>query len=267
MTITIATWNINSVRLRMPLVAKFLQEYQPDVLCLQEIKCRTEEFPAKDFRKLGYTHMAVHGQKGYHGVAIVSKIPLHSHVNHDFASLGDSRHQSVIVEIPNHPIELHNFYIPAGGDIPDVEQNPKFRQKLDFLAEAQSWVRGRAWDHKAMFVGDLNIAPYEFDVWSHKALLDVVSHTPVECEALLALLNAGNFVDVMRHFYPEPERLYTWWSYRAQDWLASNRGRRLDHIWATPALAAHTRSLNILPDVRGWERPSDHVPVIVGLEI
>ncbi len=266
-TFKIATWNINSVRLRIDQVIEFLALHQPDVLCLQEIKCRTEEFPAKAFVKAGYPHMAVHGQKGYHGVAVVSRLPLKHVENCDFAQLGDSRHQCCNVEVGGQMVEVHNYYVPAGGDIPDRELNPKFGQKLDFLAHATDWTRSKNWDHNAIFVGDLNIAPLVADVWSHKALLDVVSHTPVECEALQNWQSAGNFVDIMRHFTPEPTPLFTWWSYRAQDWLASNRGRRLDHIWASASLAAHAQCFEIITPTRSWERPSDHVPVVAEFKV
>jgi exodeoxyribonuclease-3 len=117
-----------------------------------------------------------------------------------------------------------------------------------------------------VLVGDLNIAPLETDVWSHKQLLDVVSHTPVEVARLAGLQAAGNWVDVMRNFIPPDEKLFTWWSYRAADWEASNRGRRLDHVWATPALAPTARAMTVLRAARGWERPSDHVPVAVTFE-
>ena len=112
-------------------------------------------------------------------------------------------------------------------------------------------------------VGDLNIAPLEADVWSHKQLLSVVSHTPVEVERLARLRQAGGFVDAVRHFLPPPERLYTWWSYRARDWAASNRGRRLDHVWVTPNLVGELSQAQVLRDSRSWTKASDHVPVMV----
>ncbi|ODN71094.1 Exodeoxyribonuclease [Methylobrevis pamukkalensis] len=116
-------------------------------------------------------------------------------------------------------------------------------------------------------MGDLNVAPYESDVWSHKALLKIVSHTPVECAALEGLRRAGGWTDLMREMYPEPEPLFTWWSYRAADWRASNKGRRLDHVWTHPALAARARSLTVLKEARDWSRPSDHVPVIAHFDL
>ena len=114
-----------------------------------------------------------------------------------------------------------------------------------------------------MLVGDLNIAPLEHDVWSHKQLLDVVSHTPIEVEALTAMMRAGAWHDALRHFVPHDQKLYTWWSYRAADWRASDRGRRLDHVWVSPDLAGGLVSHTVLKDARGWEKASDHVPVLV----
>ena len=260
----IATWNINSVRLRMPLVAQFLKARAPDALCLQETKCRDAEFPMKDFHALGYRHVAINGQKGYHGVAVVSKKPLRLIEKRDFCGVGDARHIAVAVEAKGGPIVLHNFYVPAGGDEPDVTLNPKFAHKLGFLDEMRDWIeKDGVTKGRVALVGDLNIAPLEHDVWSHKALLKVVSHTPVEVEKLTNVFRAGPWIDAMRHFVPADEKLYTWWSYRAADWASSDRGRRLDHILVSEGLAGALRRLEVLKEARGWERPSDHVPVTI----
>jgi exodeoxyribonuclease III len=114
----------------------------------------------------------------------------------------------------------------------------------------------------SILVGDLNIAPLEADVWSHKQLLNVVSHTPVETEGLESMRTGGGWSDLMRLHTPPPERVYTWWSYRARDWEASDRGRRLDHIWSSPNLEPMLKEVTVLKAARGWDRPSDHVPVI-----
>jgi exodeoxyribonuclease-3 len=120
---------------------------------------------------------------------------------------------------------------------------------------------------RAILVGDLNVAPLEHDVWSHKQMIKVVSHTPIECEKLVATRTAGNWVDSMRVLTPEPEKLYTWWSYRAMDnWKAADRGRRLDHIWTSDALADRVAAIKIAKDYRGAVRPSDHVPVTATIE-
>jgi len=264
----IATWNINSVRLRMPLVAQFLEDHAPDVLMLQETKCRDSQFPASDFNALGYTHHAINGQKGYHGVAVVSKHPLRQIGARDFCNAGHARHVAVELDVGGAPLRLHNFYVPAGGDEPDREINPKFGHKLDFLDEMAVWTKAEGVAKgRAILAGDLNIAPLEHDVWSHKALLKVVSHTPVEVDKLAKVFAAGEWVDALRRFVPDDQKLYTWWSYRAADWAASDRGRRLDHVWVSPELGGGLQRMEILRAARGWERPSDHVPAIVELSL
>jgi exodeoxyribonuclease-3 len=261
MTLSVATWNINSVRLRIRIVTGFLKTYAPDVLCLQEIKCTNDSFPSKAFRKRGYNYIAVNGQRGYHGVAIVSRIPFVAQSNQSFCGKDDARHVAVTIADGSREIDIHNFYVPAGGDDPDPALNPKFAHKLSFLEEMRTWLEGARSARAAIMVGDLNVAPLEQDVWSHKQLLRVVSHTPGETERLEAVRSTG-WIDAVRHFVPAEEKLYTWWSYRAHDWEASNRGRRLDHIWVTPPLAPRLQGAEIVRPARGWKRPSDHVPVI-----
>jgi exodeoxyribonuclease-3 len=265
---SLATWNINSVRLRMPLVQRFLKAHPVDVLCLQEIKCETQQFPFKKFARAGYPHHAVHGQKGYHGVAIISKHPLTDISSRVFCEIEESRHVSAITDFGKGPVTVHNFYIPAGGDIADVELNPKFKHKVGFLNELKAWFGEDSFKSGQVICGDFNIAPMEHDVWSHKQLLDVVSHTPLETEALNALLTGGHgWVDVVRKYFPADQKLYSWWSYRAKEWDLTNKGRRLDHIWATADIAAHTSGAEIIRPARGWtDKPSDHVPVIVRFE-
>jgi exodeoxyribonuclease III len=263
----VATWNINSLRLRLGLLNDLVTALNPDVICLQETKVPDDLFPGEGPPALGYHHVAFRGMKGYNGVAILSRLPL-KRVDFapDWCLKGDCRHLAVEVETPSGPIELHDFYVPAGGDIPDREVNPKYGHKLDFIAETRSWFAARTNLRRSIIVGDLNIAPLEHDVWSHKQLLGVVSHTPAETEGLNAWLKTG-FVDAVRHFVPEHEKAYTWWSYRNRDWKVANRGRRLDHVWVTEdlkgALATHT----ILTEARDWTKGSDHVPVCVELRI
>ena len=267
MPLSIATWNINSVRLRMPLVERFLLEKAPDVLCLQETKCPDDQFPSAAFRKLGYEHLAISGQKGYHGVATVARRPIELVEKRDFCEMGDCRHLSVRFAAGGKQVLLHNFYVPAGGDEPDPEINPKFRHKLDFVEEMNAIRADHDETSASILVGDLNIAPLEHDVWSHKQLLKVVSHTPIETENFEAMSKAGNWVDLMRLNAPYEQKIYTWWSYRAQDWEASDRGRRLDHIWSSQNLAPSLAGIEILREARGWERPSDHVPVIARFDL
>jgi len=260
--LTIATWNINSVRLRRGLVETFLKEHAPDVLCLQETKCPNDAFPSSAFAKLGYTHTAIHGQKGYHGVATLSRLPIREANSLDFCHKGDCRHVETVIDAGSMRVRLHNFYVPAGGDEADPEINPKFRHKLDFLEEMRAIHAGDAGADASVLVGDLNIAPLKNDVWSHKQLLKVVSHTPVETETLEDVRQSGGWADLMRHKIPADQTLFTWWSYRARDWAASNRGRRLDHIWGSHNLPSRLEDITVLHEARGWEKPSDHVPVL-----
>jgi exodeoxyribonuclease-3 len=267
MPFTVATWNINSVRLRLPIVEDFLRHHAPDVLCLQETKCPNELFPGEAFRALGYVHQAVHGQKGYHGVATLSRHPVEDAEILDFGAVGHARHQSVRLRVGERRIRLHNFYVPAGGDEPDRTVNPKFAHKLDFIEELRGVSATAEPGVSALLVGDLNIAPLEADVWSHKQLLKIVSHTPVETEGLARAMADGGWADLMRLQIGNDDKLYTWWSYRAKDWRAADKGRRLDHVWGSPDLVPHLAGLIVLKDARDWNRPSDHVPVLVTLDL
>jgi exodeoxyribonuclease-3 len=268
MRFRLATWNINSVRLRVDLVGRFVRAHRPDLICLQETKCIEGKFPELELRALGFPHIAVAGQKGYHGVAILSRLPFKLDERRDMCGRGHARHLSVTLDGAN-PIVLHNIYVPAGGDVPDPALNEKFRHKLDFLEAMDGWfraMRGKAKD-RMIVVGDLNVAPLPTDVWSHKQLLKVVSHTPAEVERFERVQASRNWVDVMRRHVPAEEKLFTWWSYRNRDWRASNRGRRLDHIWTTPALDGTAISMTVLDEARDWPRTSDHVPVIADFAI
>lgn len=265
-SLKIATWNINSVRLRQEQVLRYMAEQNPDIVCLQETKCPDVLFPASGFTKAGYPHQAICGIKGYNGVAILSRVPFANVSRFDMCGKADARHISVQFGAEGANICLHNFYVPAGGDIADPKENPKFAHKLQFIEALKRFSEEHlAHNARMVLVGDLNIAPLEHDVWSHKQLLDVVSHTPIETEALKAILAAGEWGDAMRLMVPEPQKLYSWWSYRAADWEKANKGRRLDHIWLGRALVPHLKNMEIYRQSRGWERPSDHVPVMVEL--
>jgi exodeoxyribonuclease-3 len=238
MQISIATWNINSVRLRIDQVARFVKVFRPDVLCLQETKCQDQKFPLKRFARLGYVHSALNGQKGYHGVAVLSLLPFEHSSMQAFCGKSDCRHIAVTLG------------------------------ERAFLDEMRACAELGAAPHaRTILVGDLNVAPLEHDVWSHRRLLDVVSHTPIECAKLDAVQAAGSWIDVMRSFVPEPAKLYTWWSYRSPDWAAADKGRRLDHIWVKPELGDRVRAMTVAKQSRAWSRPSDHVPVVAALEL
>ena len=259
----IATWNINSVRLRLPQVLKFIEEQGIDIMCLQETKTPDEYFPIEDFKKIGMTYQYFRGEKSYNGVAILSKIEFSNGQYIDWCMKNDTRHVSVKLKDGT---EIHNFYIPAGGDEPDIVANPKFQHKMSFLNEIKNYFLKNTKSQKIL-VGDLNIAPLENDVWSHKQLLNVVSHTPLETETLLEIINTGEWADVMREFVPTNQKLYSWWSYRNRNWEISNRGRRLDHVWVSKKLLSSVRSGIIYKETRSWERPSDHVPIIIDIDI
>jgi exodeoxyribonuclease-3 len=259
MRLRIATWNITSVRPRTHHIARFIREAAPDVLCLQEIKCREGEFPRQAFVDMGLPHLKIAGQKGWHGVAIASRLPLEDAQPLEVCREGHARCVGATVA----GVEIHNFYIPAGGDIPDREANPKFDHKLDFYEKLTAELGRRDPKAPLAIVGDLNVAPGEFDVWNHRYMSRIVSHTPIEIAAMAALKASLGFIDVTRETTPEPEKLASWWSYRAQDFRQSNRGLRLDHILVTPGLRAAASRIH--DDVREWERPSDHAPVSADL--
>lgn len=258
------TWNINSVRLRLPLLLEILADRRPDIACLQETKCPDEVFPLEPLREAGYINLHINGMKSYNGVAILSRIPLESADIYHRVGKQDCRHICARAS----GVEIHNLYIPAGGDLPDPVLNDKFAHKLAFVDEMAQWFAAHIDPSRPVIaLGDFNIAPLEHDVWSHRQLRDVVSHTPVEIEKLEAMRKSANWIDVSRRFVPESEKCYTWWSYRARDWAASDRGRRLDHVWTTPALGDSLKGHEILWEVRGAEKASDHVPVIVDLAV
>jgi len=261
--LSVATWNINSVRLRVGLVEHFLREQAPDILCLQEIKCETGLFPAEALAAMGYVHQAVSGQKGYHGVATVARVPIREVSRHDWQANGEARH--IGVEVLGKDVVVENVYVPAGGDLPDREANPKFGQKLDFLGRMTQWA-GKL-DRPTLIVGDFNIAPLESDVWSHKQLLKVVSHTPIEVETLGKFQDAHGWVDCGRAHVPAPARYYSWWSYRNPGWQENDKGRRLDHMWASPDLAQQATAHRVLEEARAWTQPSDHVPLITEFDV
>lgn len=265
----LATWNINSVRLRINQLLRLVDEAQPDVICLQETKCPDEFFPHEPLEAAGYKYRSIHGMKAYNGVAILSRRPLDATCVHHRVGKQDCRHVAASVKLTprGKPIEIHCAYVPAGGDVPDPEANEKFAHKLAFVDELTNWWKDERDATTPMILcGDLNIAPLETDVWSHKQLLSVVSHTPIEVEKLNAMQASIGFVDAVRAFIPPAQKLYTWWSYRNQDWKASDRGRRLDHVWVTKPLKKNLKAAVVLREARDWDLASDHVPVIVDFQ-
>jgi exodeoxyribonuclease-3 len=236
------------------------------VLCLQEIKCQAAEFPTKAFVDMGLPHIRIAGQKGWHGVAIASRLPIEDAPVLDVCREGHARAVGAIIA----GVEVQNFYIPAGGEEPDRALNPKFDHKLDFYARLTTEMAKRDRRAPLILAGDLNVAPGEHDVWNHKFMSKVVSHTPVEVEAFGNLMKSLDFIDIVRESVPDPSKLFSWWSYRAADFRASNRGLRLDHLLLSPGLreAAWRQgapAARVHDTVREWARPSDHAPVSVDL--
>jgi exodeoxyribonuclease III len=260
----ICSWNINSVRLRIKSVIDYLDQTKPDILALQEIKCQEHEFPYDAFREAGYNHIHVTGQKGWHGVALVSRYPFEILETPPFCRRGEARAQGIVFQ----DTTLWNLYIPAGGDVPDRLLYDKFDHKLTFyerfIEALNEWPKDKA----LIVCGDFNIAPGEHDVWSHKQMLKVVSHTQVELEMFEKLMKSGELADPFRETTPATEKLYSWWSYRASDFRKSNRGLRLDHILLNPKaqMLYPKRSAFVHDDIRSWPQPSDHAPIVAHLD-
>ena len=254
----IISWNVNSIRARISYVNELLRSEKPDFLCLQETKIIDKEFPHERFSELGYfSHFF--GIPSYNGVAILSKKKLINIEKLDLCNKLDAR----IISAETPDFEIMSVYVPAGGDKPDPNINPKFSHKLLFLDELNQLLKKKI---KIIVCGDLNVAPYEDDVWSHKSLINVVSHTEIEREKLKKILEDCNFIDAVRYFVNPPQNIYTWWSYRSPNYKINNRGRRLDHIWVSKQIKNKLVSSKILNEYRSKDKPSDHVPVCLEMK-
>ena len=263
----LVTWNVNSIRIRMELLKKLVELENPEVVCLQEVKAKEADFPFDEVKALGFEHIALYGMPGYNGVAILSKTPISNVEQQNWVGKFDARHIKVSVY---DDLEINNIYIPAGGDIPDPIVNLSFAHKLTFMDDISEYYennRSEFMNKKMILCGDFNVSPYDNDVWNHKQLSKIVSHTPIEIDRLNRLKNSLGFIDVMREYYPETEKVYSWWSYRNPNWQTNDKGRRLDHIWVSPNLKDRMISIRALRDVRTWERPSDHVPVVMEIKL
>ena len=260
--LTIASWNINSVRKRLTQLERLAELSGADVICLQETKASPEAFPGAAIAAMGYVHQAVAGFGGYNGVAILSRRPLAAINSHAHCGRDDARHISATID----GLSVHSLYVPAGGELPDVERNPKFSHKLRFVdAVADHFAGNHGYRDALVVAGDFNIAPLPANVWDHVKLARIVTHTPIEIAALERMKRSLQFIDTLREVVPADDPVFTWWSYRAADWQATNKGRRLDHIWVTQPLKESIGSVEVLTDIRHWMPPSDHVPVILKL--
>jgi len=265
----ILTWNINSIRIRLKQLSDVIDELAPEIICLQETKVENNKFPLKDIQQMGFKYVCINGQPSYNGVAIFSRHKLVETIVQDFCSKEDSRYIAIKIKHPklDHHLNIHNFYVPAGGDEPDPNINHKFEHKLQFLDEMYTYINSHISSNEYhVIVGDMNVAPHENDVWSHKQLINVVSHTDIERKKVNNIILDNNLFDVMRHTQNDSQKVYSWWSYRNRDWRKSNRGRRLDHIWLSSNLKEYYDCHEIFIDARDFEKPSDHVPILIELK-
>jgi exodeoxyribonuclease-3 len=257
MRLRLATWNVNSIRTRMPSVLRWLKECRPDVLLMQETKVTDYLFPRGPLEEAGY-EVAVHGQKRYNGVAMASRLPLEGVA----AGLptGYLSDQARAISATVAGVRLLNVYVPNGA----TPESPRFAEKLAFLEELERM--SGEWDHSlpCIMAGDFNVAPGPDDVFDPGEMEGRVCYHPEERRRLASIVRTG-LVDLYRSIRPAG-KAYTWWDYRAAA-FRRNRGMRLDLLLATPGPASALRSCEIHRDVRSWERPSDHVPVTAEMEL
>jgi exodeoxyribonuclease-3 len=260
--VKIATWNVNSIRIRVDAAVAWLKEAQPDVVALQELKCQDDQFPREPFEALGY-NCAVHGQKTYNGVAILSKRPMED-VTPRLPG-GDSddhaRYLEAIVPGEKGVVRIASIYAPNGNPI----GTEKFTYKLDWLERLHARAKDLLkLEEPVALMGDYNVIPMPDDVYDAKAWVNDALFQPESRAALRRLANLG-FTDTIRACHPEPN-LYTFWDYQAGAWQ-KDHGIRIDHIMLSPQAADHLKSSGIDKHVRGREKPSDHVPVWCELDI
>ena len=259
MAFTVATWNVNSVRSRLHALLPWLEEVEPDVVCLQETKVQDHEFPVAVIEDAGY-RIAFRGEKAYNGVAILSKTPIEK-VRCGFDDDGPADEARLIVGEVNE-ISIVNTYIPQGR-APD---HAMFAYKLEWFARLLAhFEKSLSPDTPVLWVGDLNVAPEQSDVWDPKGLLGHVCFNPQVTEAFEAV-KAWGLVDLFRKHIPDAGH-YTYYDYRAKDPVSESKGWRIDHILATKPLAE--RSIDVWVDLepRTGERPSDHAPLLAQFEL
>ncbi|MDB5445278.1 MAG: exodeoxyribonuclease [Phenylobacterium sp.] len=257
----IATWNVNSVNGRLETVVRWFEEAQPDVACLQEIKCVDEKFPAEAFERLGY-NLAIHGQKSYNGVAILSKRPLEDVRRGLPEGEGDdhARYIEAVVSGPE-PVRVASIYLPNGNPI----GTEKFAYKLEWMGRLRRHVQSLlAYEEPLALVGDYNVIPEPRDAefpanWTSDALFQTESREAFRALKWLGLSDAYLQAD-------GSPGAYTFWDYQAGAWQRNN-GIRIDHALLSPQAADRLRGVSIHRDVRSWEKPSDHVPLVIELDI
>lgn len=256
----VATWNINGISSRLDHVLKWAAVTKPDVLCLQETKSVDERFPYARLRSIGYEYIEHFGEKSYNGVAILSLFPL-SDVARGFPRDKKDAPRRMIAATVN-GVRIVNVYVPHGTTL----GSDKFKFKLDWIARLRKFFdKNFTHDDLVLLCGDINIAPHEMDVWNVSYWKDRMHFTKPEREAIQNLKKWG-FVDVFRQFNDQPDE-YTWWDNFRESSFTKNRGLRIDHVWTSPALAELARDSWIDRSPRGWEKPTDHAPVIAEFDI
>lgn len=248
----IATWNVNSLRVRLPQVAKWVDEHQPHIVCLQETKLTDDNFPVDKITALGF-HAVYAGQKTYNGVAIFSKHPIQDTVT-DFPVLDDTQRRVLCGTVDD--VRILNLYVPNGQSV----DSEKFEYKLRWFNALIEFAGEQLKQHQKMIIlGDFNIAPEDRDVHDPDVWRDQVLCSDAERSKLSQLLACG-FHDTFRKFDQEPN-IFSWWDYRAAG-FRRNLGLRIDHILASDALYKYCTNSYIDKQPRGWERPSDHAPAL-----
>jgi exodeoxyribonuclease-3 len=252
--VKLATWNVNSIAARLPLVLRWVESARPDVLCLQEIKCVSERFPAADFEALGYT-CEVFGQPTYNGVAVLTRTPIDE--SHRGLSEDDAARNARLLAVRTARTWIVDVYIPNGQAV----GTDKYAYKLDWMAELRGFLDGRlSADDRVVLCGDFNVAPEARDVHDPKAWEGQVLFSEPERAALEEIRDWG-FVDAFR-LHEEGAGFYSWWDYRAAA-FRRNAGLRIDHVWVSALMARSSTGAWIDKETRAWERPSDHAPVVV----
>jgi len=257
----LATWNVNSVNARLETVTRWFEEAKPDVACLQEIKCVDEKFPAEAFERLGY-NVAVHGQKTYNGVALLSKTPLEDVTRGLPGDESDeqARYIEAVVSGPS-PVRVASIYLPNGNPV----ASDKFGYKLAWMARLNARARDLlAYEEPLALLGDYNVIPEPRDAAHPENWVGDALYQPQSREAFRALKWLG-LTEAYLEANGAPES-YTFWDYQAGAWQRNN-GIRIDHALLSPQAADRLIACEIHRDVRGWDKPSDHVPLVVELDL
>ena len=258
----LATWNVNSIKARREAVLAWLKEAEPDVVCLQELKCTDDTFPAEPFEELGY-NCAVHGQKTYNGVAILSKRSMEDVTPRLPGDDSDehARYIEAVISGDKGVIRVGSIYLPNGNPV----DSDKFPYKLEWMARLKRHAEDLLkLEEPLALMGDYNVIPTPDDVWDPKAWEGDALFRPESRAALRAIENLG-FIDAWRACHAQTHR-YTFWDYQAGAWT-KDHGIRIDHILLSPQATDHLKGCGIDSRVRGREKPSDHVPVWCELDV